>query len=368
MQLGRLKFDQPLVLAPMAGVTDRPFRILCKHLGADFAVSEMVTSNSALFASRKTQTRMDHRGETAPRIVQIAGGDVDMMVAAARLNESLGADVIDINMGCPAKKVCNKLAGSALLSNELLVHKILSAVVKNVDIPVTLKIRTGPDRENRNAVVIARMAQDCGVAMLSVHGRTRADKFLGEAEYETISNIVRTVEMPVLANGDINVPEDASRVFKMTGAAGLMIGRAAQGNPWIFRETKHYLKTGQHLLPPDGVEKAAVLKWHLQNLYELYGEYSGVRIARKHIAWYCKGKPHAAEFRQRVYRLETAAEQLAHIESFFNPEGLSDSGHPNEHERCDINFTASVDSYTPVAAFPPVSCRPAVRPAVSLVS
>lgn len=318
MQLGRFKFEKPVVLAPMAGVTDRPFRILSKRLGADLAVSEMVTSNSALFASKKTQTRMDHRGEPEPRIVQIAGGDVDMMVGAARLNESLGAHVIDINMGCPAKKVCNKLAGSALLSDERLVYKILSAVVKSVDIPVTLKIRTGPDRNNRNGTTVATIAQDCGVAMLSVHGRTRADKFLGEAEYETIARIVQTVDIPVLANGDINTPEDAHGVFEATGAAGVMIGRAAQGNPWIFREVKHYLKTGCKLTPPDATEKAAVLKWHLQNLYELYGEYSGVRIARKHIAWYCRGKPGAAQFRQSVYRLETAAEQLDHIDQFFN--------------------------------------------------
>lgn len=325
MQLGRFTFDQPLVLAPMAGVTDRPFRILCKKLGADLAVSEMVTSNSALFASRKTQTRMDHRGETEPRIVQIAGGDAEMMASAARLNETLGAHVIDINMGCPAKKVCNKLAGSALLSDEPLVYKILSAVVKSVEIPVTLKIRTGPDRENKNGVAIARIAQDCGIAMLSVHGRTRADKFLGEAEYETIAEIVDAIDIPVLANGDINTPDDARRVFAMTGAAGVMIGRAAQGNPWIFREVKYYLQTGKTLAPPDSNEKASILKWHLNNLYELYGEYSGVRIARKHIAWYCKGKPHAAEFRQSVYRLETPSEQLAHIDAFFSS-GKWDAG------------------------------------------
>ncbi len=325
MHLGRFTFDKPLVLAPMAGVTDRPFRILCKSLGADLAVSEMVTSNSALFASRKTQTRMDHRGESEPRIVQIAGGDADMMAGAARLNESLGAHVIDINMGCPAKKVCNKLAGSALLSDEPLVYKILSAVVESVDIPVTLKIRTGPDRNNKNGVTIARIAQECGIAMLSVHGRTRADKFLGEAEYDTIAEIVQAIDIPVLANGDINSPDDARRVYEMTGAAGVMIGRAAQGNPWIFREIKHYLKTGKTLAPPDAVEKARVLKWHLNNLYELYGEFSGVRIARKHIAWYCKGKPHAAEFRQSVYQLETAREQLEHIDMFFSSESWDSS-------------------------------------------
>lgn len=301
----------------MAGVTDRPFRILCKQLGADLAVSEMITSNSALYASKKTLTRMDHQGEVEPVIVQIAGGDVDMMVQAARLNEQQGADVIDINMGCPAKKVCSKAAGSALLSDEDLVQKILYAVVNSVSVPVTLKIRTGPDRANKNGVKIAQIAEQCGVAMLSVHGRTRADKFLGEAEYETIAEIVQSVAMPVLANGDINTPEDAARVLEKTDAAGVMIGRAAQGNPWIFRETRHYFDTGEHAAPPGDVEKARVLKWHLENLYDLYGEFSGVRIARKHIAWYCKGKPQAAEFRQRVYRVDSAEEQLAHVEQFF---------------------------------------------------
>lgn len=317
MQLGSFKFEQPVVLAPMAGVTDRPFRILCKRLGADLAISEMVTSNSALFATKKTLTRMDHTGEPGLRIVQIAGGDAAMMVEAAELNQRRGADVIDINMGCPAKKVCNKLAGSALLSDERLVQEILTAVVNSVDIPVTLKIRTGPDRNNKNGLRIAKIAEQCGVAMLSVHGRTRADKFLGEAEYETIAKIVGSVAVPVLANGDINTPADAQKVLQMTGASGIMIGRAAQGNPWIFREIKHYLATGNLLAAPTAAEKAAVLKWHLKNLYELYGEYSGVRIARKHIAWYCKGKAHAAQFRQQMYKLESTDEQLAQVEEFF---------------------------------------------------
>lgn len=317
MCLGDHEVSRPVVLAPMAGVTDRPFRILCKRLGADLAVSEMITSNAALYASRKTLTRMNHDGEVEPVIVQIAGGDVEMMVQAAQLNEAQGADVIDINMGCPAKKVCNKAAGSALLSDESLVEKILRAVVSSVSVPVTLKIRTGPDRANKNGLKIARIAEQCGVAMLAVHGRTRADKFLGEAEYETTAEIVQSVAMPVLANGDITTPEDAVSVLEKTGAAGVMIGRAAQGNPWIFRETKHFFATGQRAAPPTDTEKASVLKWHLENLYDLYGEFSGVRIARKHIAWYCKGKPQAAEFRQRVYRVESAEEQLAHVEDFF---------------------------------------------------
>ncbi len=317
MRVGRFEFDRPIVLAPMAGVTDRPFRILCKRLGADLAVSEMVTSNKALYATRKSLTRMNHEGEVSPKIIQIAGGDVAMMVEAAQMNADLGADIIDINMGCPAKKVCNQAAGSALLSNESLVGEILSAVVASVDVPVTLKIRTGPSRDNINGVTIANIASDSGVAMLSVHGRTRADKFLGEAEYETIAKIVQSVAIPVLANGDINTPEQAEQVLKVTGAAGVMIGRAAQGNPWIFQQIKHYLDTGTHLDEPGADEKASVLKWHLQNLYELYGEYSGVRIARKHIAWYCKGKKHAAEFRSNVYKLENAREQLDQVDAFF---------------------------------------------------
>ena len=317
MRVGRFEFDRPVVLAPMAGVTDRPFRVLCKHLGADLAVSEMVTSNKALFASRKSQTRMNHEGEVSPKIIQIAGGDVAMMVEAAQMNVSLGADIIDINMGCPAKKVCNKLAGSALLSDEALVSEILAAVVASVDVPVTLKIRTGPSPDNKNGVAIATIAQECGVAMLSVHGRTRSDKFLGNAEYETITRIVNAVDMPVLANGDINTPQQAEKVLQLTGADGVMIGRAAQGNPWIFGQIKHYLDTGEELAPPTACEKADVLKWHLQNLYELYGEYSGVRIARKHIAWYCKGKKHAAEFRSNVYKLESPDEQLDQVDAFF---------------------------------------------------
>ena len=317
MRVGRFEFDRPVVLAPMAGVTDRPFRVLCKHLGADLAVSEMVTSNKALFASRKSQTRMNHEGEVSPKIIQIAGGDVAMMVEAAQMNVSLGADIIDINMGCPAKKVCNKLAGSALLSDEALVSEILAAVVASVDVPVTLKIRTGPSPDNKNGVAIATIAQECGVAMLSVHGRTRSDKFLGNAEYETITRIVNALDIPVLANGDINTPQQAEKVLQLTGADGVMIGRAAQGNPWIFGQIKHYLDTGEELAPPTACEKADVLKWHLQNLYELYGEYSGVRIARKHIAWYCKGKKHAAEFRSNVYKLESPDEQLDQVDAFF---------------------------------------------------
>ncbi len=317
MRVGCFEFKCPVVLAPMAGVTDRPFRILCKRLGADLAVSEMVTSNKALFGSRKSQTRMNHEGEVSPKIIQIAGGDVEMMVEAAQMNASLGADIIDINMGCPAKKVCNKLAGSALLSDEKLVYKILQGVVDSVEVPVTLKIRTGPTPDNRNGVAIATIAQDCGVSMLSVHGRTRSDKFLGNAEYETIAEIVDAVDIPVLANGDINTPQQAKNVLQITGAAGIMIGRAAQGNPWIFQQIRHYLDTGKELAPPTAGEKADVLKWHLQNLYELYGDYSGVRIARKHIAWYCKGKKHAAQFRSNVYKLETTTEQLEQVDAFF---------------------------------------------------
>jgi len=347
MRVGQFEFDTPIALAPMAGVTDRPFRVLCKRLGADLAFSEMVTSNKALFGSRKSKSRMDHRGEVSPKIIQIAGGDVEMMVEAAQLNESLGADIIDINMGCPAKKVCNKLAGSALLSDEVLVSQILKEVIASVNIPVTLKIRTGPSREDINGVRIAQIAADSGVALLSVHGRTRADKFLGQAEYKTIKEIVRAVDIPVLANGDINTPQQALEVLELTGAAGVMIGRAAQGNPWIFRQIKTFLKSGQLESEPGDNEKADVLKWHLNNLYELYGEYSGVRIARKHIAWYCKGKKNAAEFRSRVYKLESAVEQIKQVDNYFRQSHepvVHLLGKPSHHPRKISLISPALDS------------------------
>ncbi len=289
MRIGPYKLKNNLFLAPMAGVTDRPFRSLCRRLGAGMAASEMVSSNSLLWGSKKTLRRADHTGEDDPRAVQIVGSDPAMMAQAARYNVDNGAQIIDINMGCPAKKICNVYAGSALMQNEKLVAEILEAVVKSVDVPVTLKIRTGWDRANKNGPAIARVAENSGIQALAVHGRTRADAFQGEAEYDTIAAIKAVVKIPVIANGDIGTPEKAALVLARTGADGLMIGRAAQGNPWIFREIEHYLATGEKLAPPPVTEVRDTLLDHLETLYAFYGEYSGVRMARKHISWYSKG-------------------------------------------------------------------------------
>lgn len=302
----------------MAGVTDRPFRVLCRRLGAGMAVSEMVASNSLLYGSAKTRRRADHTGEDEPRSVQIVGSDPAMMAEAARINVVHGAQIIDINMGCPAKKICNVYAGSALLQNEKLVADILNAVVKSVNVPVTLKIRTGWNRENKNGVAIARRAEDCGIQALAVHGRTRADLYTGEAEYDTIRAIKAAVKIPVIANGDITSPEKAKYVLNHTGADGVMIGRAAQGNPWIFREITHYLATGAKLAPPPVNEVRDTLLEHLENLYAFYGEHTGVRVARKHISWYSKGLVGGAAFRHGVNRVETVAEQLALTRDFFD--------------------------------------------------
>jgi tRNA-dihydrouridine synthase B len=302
----------------MAGVTDRPFRQLCRRLGAGMAVSEMVSSNSLLWGSEKTRRRADHGGEDEPRSVQIVGTDPAMMAQAARINVERGAQIIDINMGCPAKKVCNVAAGSALLRDEGRVAAILEAVVRAVDVPVTLKIRTGWDRQNRNGVAVARLAECCGIRLLSVHGRTRSDFFHGEAEYDTIRAIKAAVAIPVVANGDINSPEKAAQVLAASGADGLMIGRAAQGNPWIFREIAHYLATGHRLPAPSVAEVRDTLLEHLDNLYSFYGATLGVRVARKHIGWYSKGLRGGAVFRNEVNRLETAAEQRAHVRAFFD--------------------------------------------------
>jgi len=307
----------------MAGVTDRPFRQLCKKLGAGMAVSEMVSSNSLLWGSTKTQRRANHEGETEPKSVQIAGAVPEMMAAAAQLNVEQGAQIIDINMGCPAKKICNVMAGSALLRDESLVTAILEAVVKAVDVPVTLKIRTGWDTTSRNGVAIAKMAEDIGIQALAVHGRTRACAYKGDAEYDTIAEIKQAINIPVIANGDITSPEKARFVLDYTGVDGLMIGRAAQGRPWIFREIHHYLKTGEHLAPPTLREIRDTLITHLHNLYEFYGELTGVRVARKHISWYSKGNPGGASFRQKVNRVESVEEQLGITQEFFQQQIMS---------------------------------------------
>ena len=317
MHIGPYQLKNNLVVAPMAGVTDRPFRQLCKRMGAGMAVSEMVASNSLLWGSEKTRRRANHEGEVDPISVQIAGADPAMMANAARYNVDEGAQIIDINMGCPAKKVCNVMAGSALLQNEPLVTRILDAVVRAVQVPVTLKIRTGWDRGNRNAVAVARLAQSAGVQALAVHGRTRACGFSGDAEYNTIAAVKAAVSIPVIANGDITTPEKARQVLEITGADAVMIGRAAQGRPWIFREIEYYLQTGRHMPPPEVSEIHRVLVAHLHDLYAFYGEQTGVRVARKHISWYTKGLAGSAAFRHAMNQLQTCAEQLMAVNDFF---------------------------------------------------
>lgn len=317
MQIGPHKISNKLVLAPMAGVTDRPFRQLCKDLGAGMAVSEMVGSTSLIRGSAKTLRRANHTGETVPRSVQIVGYDPKMMAEAARINEDMGAEIIDINMGCPAKKVCNMSSGSALLRDEPLVAEILNATVNAVKIPVTLKIRTGWSPELRNGPTIAHIAEDAGIQALSVHGRTRNCFFKGDAEYDTIALIKQSVNIPVIANGDINTPEKAKFVLEKTGADAIMIGRAAQGRPWIFREISHYLEHGTLMAEPSIDEVEQILTQHIENLYKFYDEYIGVHMARKHVSWYSKGQPHAGKFRENFNKLNTAAEQRLAIQEFF---------------------------------------------------
>ena len=317
MRIGPHQLKNNLVVAPMAGVTDRPFRQLCKSMGAGMAVSEMVASNSLLWGSEKTRRRANHEGEVDPIAVQIAGADPAMLAEAARYNVDQGAQIIDINMGCPAKKVCNVMAGSALLKDEPLVGRILDAVVAAVSVPVTLKIRTGWDRGNRNAVSVARTAEQAGIQALAIHGRTRACGFSGTAEYDTIAAVKDRVAIPVIANGDIGTPEKVREVLHYTGADAVMIGRAAQGRPWMFREILHYLETGTRLPHPEVSEIHRVLVGHLHELYHFYGEYTGVRVARKHISWYTKGLAGSAAFRHAMNQLETRFEQLEAVNGFF---------------------------------------------------
>ena len=317
MQIGNHILKNNLIVAPMAGVTDRPFRQLCKKLGAGLAVSEMVTSNSLLYGSEKTRRRANHEGEVDPISVQIAGADPQMMAEAARYNVDNGAQIIDINMGCPAKKICNVMAGSALLKDEPLVSLILKAVVAAVNVPVTLKIRTGWDKNNRNAVMIAKLAEDSGVQALAMHGRTRACLYMGDAEYDTIAAVKQAIKIPLIANGDITTPEKAKYVLDYTGADAVMIGRAAQGRPWIFREIEHYLKTGTHLLPPTVEEIHTVMLEHINDLYGFYGDVAGMRVARKHISWYTKGLAGSASFRHNMNTLQTIPLQQQAINDFF---------------------------------------------------
>lgn len=327
MKIGHYTFDMPVILAPMAGITDRPFRNLCHQLGADLCVSEMVTSQKQLWHTKKTQLRLNHTGEKGIRSVQIAGTDPIKLAEAAQFNANHGAQIIDINMGCPAKKVCNVQAGSALLKNEKLVADILSTVVDAIDIPVTLKIRTGWDKDNKNAVTIAKIAEQYGIQALSVHGRTRTDAFRGEAEYETIAEVKSAVSIPVIANGDITSPQKAKDIITLTAADGVMIGRAAQGNPWIFKQIKSYLNDNILVAQPSNVEICKTLLNHINNLHEFYGNISGVRIARKHIGWYIKHssingsiqyKQEADLFRKKINQIDDADTQLKLLNVFFS--------------------------------------------------
>lgn len=318
MYIGSYQLSNNLIVAPMAGVTDRPFRTLCKYFGAGHAVSEMMTADKTLRMSKKSLYRANFDGELAPISAQIAGSDPEQLAEAARYQVANGAQIVDINMGCPAKKVCNKLAGSALLQDEDLVARILDAVVAAVDVPITLKTRLGFLNGHENILRVAKRAEESGIAALALHGRTREDMYLNTARYELIKQVKQLIDIPLIANGDIDSPEKAKYVLDYTGADAIMIGRAAQGRPWIFREIAHYLKTGEHLAAPDIAEVKAVLLGHLTELYAFYGEYSGCRIARKHIAWYTKGLRSSNEFRQNMYKVENTADQAKVVESYFD--------------------------------------------------
>ena len=316
--IGPYQIDRKTILAPMAGVTDLPFRQLCREMGAGLVVSEMVAADPSTWDTRKSRLRIQFGDEPAPRSVQIAGYDPQMMATAAQFNVTKGAEIIDINMGCPAKKVCKRAAGSALLRDPQLVSSILHAVVDAVDVHVTLKIRTGWDRQNRNAVTIAKIAEQARVAALAVHGRTRACRFVGEVEYDTIAAVTEAVSMPVIANGDITSPEKAVAVLEHTGAAAVMIGRGAQGNPWIFSQINQYLENGQHLPPPSFHELGQMMARHLLALHKFYGEVGGVRISRKHIGWYSSELAGGKEFTQQFNKLESTAQQQQFVDQFFN--------------------------------------------------
>jgi len=316
--IGPYQIQRKTVLAPMAGVTDLPFRQLCREMGAGLVVSEMVAADPSTWSSRKSRLRIQFADEPAPRSVQIAGYDPLMMAEAARFNVKQGAEIIDINMGCPAKKVLKKAAGSALLQHPDLVRDILHAVVDSVDVPVTLKIRTGWDRQNRNAVTIAKIAEDAGIAALAIHGRTRACRFVKEVEYDSIADVVSAVSMPVIANGDITSPEKALAVLQHTGAAAVMIGRAAQGNPWIFQQINQFLDSGEVAAKPSIEEAERVMCRHLLALHEFYGEIAGVRIARKHIGWYVNNLSGGKAFAQQFNKIENHLEQQDLLQQFFH--------------------------------------------------
>lgn len=312
----------------MAGISDLPYRQLCRQMGAGMAVSEMVHSDPKVRDSRKSTWRSNHVGEVGPIAVQLVGVDAQVMATAARHNVDQGAEIIDINMGCPAKKVCKRLAGSALMKDERLVQSILESVVDAVDVPVTLKIRTGWDPANRNAVAIAKLAENCGIQSLVVHGRTRACGYTGDAEYQTIREVKQSVGIPVIANGDITTPKKARQVLSMTGADGVMIGRGAQGNPWIFEQTVRFLETDEIIAEPSYAERAQVVCNHVKKIYDLYGEHWGVKMSRKHLIWYTKNLPFHLEFRRQFNQLECASVQFDCIEAYF--EMLSSAGEKRE--------------------------------------
>ena len=320
MQIGPYNISSPFVLAPMAGITDLPFRRLCREFGAGMTTSEMTTADSSLWQTQKSRKRLEMEMgiDSEPRVVQIAGSDPARMALAAKLVVERGAQIVDINMGCPAKRVCKSLAGSALLENEPLVGRILDAVVAATDVPVTLKIRTGPDPQQRNGVRIARLAAACGIAALAVHGRTRACRFKGRAEYETIARIKDEVSIPVIANGDITTVEKSLEVLKLSSADALMIGRAAQGRPWIFRELNHFHQTGKHVQPLEKNQVRDIMLDHLDDLYQFYGERTGVRVARKHLSWYCASLKNSGDFRSRVVRVDSATEQIRLTRNYFS--------------------------------------------------
>lgn len=317
MQIGSYTFSGRAVLAPMAGITDLPFRKLCRHYGAAFAVSEMVSANAQLYGSAKTRRKIDSRGEAEPRVVQIVGADPKAMAQAARLNADNGADIIDINMGCPAKKVCRQQAGSALLRDQTRVRKIVSAVVAASDLPVTLKIRTGWDEKNRNAVAIAKLAQEAGIAALAVHGRTRACGFRGQAEYETIQVVKQAVSIPVIANGDITTPEKAKQVLDFTGADAIMVGRGARGRPWLFEQINTFIQNGAIVKEPAIELQYRIVAKHLQALYAFYGDTMGARIARKHLAWYTRGLSGGSAFRRQINSETLPSVQIRKVRDFY---------------------------------------------------
>jgi tRNA-dihydrouridine synthase B len=325
MRIGPYQLSSPFVLAPMAGVTDKPFRALCRQFGAGMTTSEMTTADTSLWQTTKSRHRLDLDLDAEPVAVQIAGSDPEQLAVAAQACVKRGAQIIDINMGCPAKKVCKKLAGSALLKDEQLVRDILDAVVAAVDVPVTLKTRTGWDREHKNGATIARIAEDAGIQAIAVHGRTRADRYRGSAEFETIARIKESVDIPVIANGDIDTPEKSLEVLRLTNADGLMIGRAAQGRPWIFRELVNGLNDSVKNTPVEKTELRDIMLSHLSELHRFYGEKAGVRVARKHLTWYCANLANADNFRYRAVRVDSALEQLRLTQEFF--------GGPEQHEK-----------------------------------